>query len=133
MRGYSPYGVVWATSGGRKFTKQLFEVVRPQRRKEGMTAATALTVAGEFDANIPAPEWRVKEYAEKGAPLGYHCPAPVPITVSQIVMLDKSPHKNGARLFINWILSRGATIAVRRFIRCPRSRGASVIPIRALF
>jgi ABC-type Fe3+ transport system substrate-binding protein len=26
--------------------------------------------------------------------------------VSQIVMLDKSPHKNGARLFINWILSR---------------------------
>ena len=100
---------LWSGLGdewGRKFTKQLFEVVRPQKRKEGMTAATALTVAGEFDANIPAPEWRAKEYAEKGAPLGYHCPEPVPITVSQIVMLDKSPHKNGARLFINWILSR---------------------------
>jgi ABC-type uncharacterized transport system YnjBCD substrate-binding protein len=30
----------------------------------------------------------------------------VPITLSQIVMLEKAAHKNGARLFINWMLSR---------------------------
>jgi len=34
------------------------------------------------------------------------CPEPVPITVSPIAMLNNSPNKNGARLFINWILSR---------------------------
>lgn len=100
---------LWGTKGekwGEDFTRQLFDVVRPQQRKEGMTATTALTVAGEFHANIPAPEWRAKNYVQKGAPLGYHCPTPVPLSLSQIVMLDKSPHKNGARLFVNWMLSR---------------------------
>jgi len=46
----------------------------------------------------------------KGAPIGYHCPEPVPITVSQIAMLDKAPHKNAARLFINWMVSREGQI-----------------------
>lgn len=100
---------LWSGKGekwGTDFTRRLFAQVRPQQRKEGMTATTALTVAGEFDANIPAPEWRAKSYVKKGAPLGYHCPTPVPVNLSQIVMLEKAKNKNGARLFINWILSR---------------------------
>lgn len=104
---------LWDRKGagwGEKFTKGLFEVVQPQQRKEGMTATTKLTLAGEFDANIPAPEWRVEQYAAKGAPVSYHCPEPVPITLSQIVLLEKSTHKNGARLFINWVLSREGQI-----------------------
>ncbi|HEX9743237.1 MAG TPA: extracellular solute-binding protein [Nitrospiraceae bacterium] len=104
---------LWSGKGekwGEDFTRRLFEEVKPQQRKEGMTATTSLTVAGEFHANIPGPEWRVQIYAEKGAPIGYHCPSPVPITLSQIVMLEKSPHKNGARLFINWMLSREAQL-----------------------
>ena len=104
---------LWAKNGeqwGADFTRRLFDDVKPQQRKEGMTAATALAVAGEFDADLPAPEWVAENYAKKGAPLGYHCPAPVPMTVSQVVMLDKSPHKNGARLFINWLLSREGQI-----------------------
>lgn len=100
---------LWATKGdawGQNFTRSLFETLQPQRRKEGMNATTGLTVAGEADANIPAGEDRARQYVKRGAPLGYHCPAPVPITVSQIAMLEKSPHKNGSRLFINWLLSR---------------------------
>jgi iron(III) transport system substrate-binding protein len=100
---------LWAAFGeawGKNFTRRLFEVVRPQRRKEGMNAVTGLTVAGEFDASIPAPERAVAKFAAKGAPIGYHCPETVPITLSQIVMLEKSPHKNASRLFINWLLSR---------------------------
>ncbi len=91
---------------GQSFTRRLFEEVKPQPRKEGMTAATALTVAGEFYANLPAPEWQIQGYIDKGAPVAYHCPDPVPITLSQIVMIDKSPRKNAARVFINWMLSR---------------------------
>jgi ABC-type Fe3+ transport system substrate-binding protein len=34
----------------------------------------------------------------------------VPITLSQIAMLDKSPRKNAARLFINWMASREGQI-----------------------
>ena len=99
---------LWSANGeqwGKDFTRRLFEELKPQQRKEGMMALTALTVAGEFQASIPAPERRAESYANKGAPVSYHCPEPVPITLSQIVMLDKAPHKNGARLFVNWLLS----------------------------
>ncbi|MFM1817023.1 MAG: hypothetical protein RLZ98_3718 [Pseudomonadota bacterium] len=91
---------------GKEFTRRLFADLDPQRRKEGMTALTSLTVAGEFIANLPAPEWRADNLREKGAPIGYHCPSPTPITISQIVMLEKAPNKNAARLFVNWMLSR---------------------------
>jgi iron(III) transport system substrate-binding protein len=100
---------LWGSLGeqwGENFTRRLFEVVKPQLRKEGMSATTALTVAGELFANLPAPEWQIQNYIDKGAPVSYHCPEPVPITLSQIVMMEKSPHRNGARIFINWILSR---------------------------
>jgi iron(III) transport system substrate-binding protein len=99
---WGDFGEKW----GADFTRDLFEKLQPQRRKEGLTALTALAVAGEFHASLPSPEWVAKRYVVKGAPLGYHCPAPVPITVSQIAMLDKSARKNAARLFINWMVSR---------------------------
>lgn len=100
---------LWGAKGekwGQEFTRRLFTELDPQQRKEGMSALTALTVAGEFHAAIPGPERRVKFYADKGAPVGYHCPVPVPMTLSQIVMLEKAKNKNGARIFINWLLSR---------------------------
>ena len=99
---------LWSEKGeawGQDFTRKLFADLEPQQRKEGMMALTGLTVAGEFYANIPAPERRAESYAEKGAPISYHCPEPVPITLSQIVMLDKAKQKNGARVFVNWLLS----------------------------
>jgi ABC-type Fe3+ transport system substrate-binding protein len=64
-----------------------------------------LTVAGEFYANLPSPAGRALDYAKKGAPISYHCPNPVTATLSQIVMLEKAQHKDGAKLFINWLLS----------------------------
>ncbi len=100
---------LWSALGekwGVDFTRRLFELDQPQRRKEGMNAVTGLNVAGEIDLNIPAPERAVAKFAARGAPIGYHCPSPIPITLSEIVMLEKSPHKNGAKLFINWLISR---------------------------
>jgi ABC-type Fe3+ transport system substrate-binding protein len=91
---------------GRNFTRRLFEELKPQQRKESMTAATALTVSGELLATLPSPEWQVQGFVDKGAPINYHCPEPVPITLSQIVMLEKSPRKNASRVFLNWMLSR---------------------------
>ncbi len=103
---WGQFGETWGT----KFTSALFEKLRPQRRKEGLTALTALAVAGDFHASLPSPEWVAKRYVTKGAPLGYHCPEPVPITLSQIAMLKQSPHANAARLFINWMVSREGQI-----------------------
>ncbi|HEY4134545.1 MAG TPA: extracellular solute-binding protein [Alphaproteobacteria bacterium] len=104
---------LWGDKGekwGSDFTRDLFEKLKPQRRKEGLTALTALTVAGEFHASLPSPEWVVQRYVTKGAPVGYHCPEPVPVTLSQIAILDKAPHKNAARLFVNWMVSREGQI-----------------------
>lgn len=104
---------LWAAKGekwGERFTRRLFTELEPQQRKEGMSASTALTIAGEFHANIPGPERRAKTYAEKGAPVGYHCPEPVTMTLSQVVMLEKAENKNAARIFINWLLSREGQI-----------------------
>jgi len=104
---------LWGDKGekwGEDYTKALFEKLKPQRRKEGLTALTGLTVAGEFDASLPSPEWVAERYAKKGAPLGYHCPSPVPITVSGIAIIDKSPRKNAARLFVNWLESKEGQI-----------------------
>jgi ABC-type Fe3+ transport system substrate-binding protein len=99
---WGQFGEAWGTN----FISALFEKQQPQRRKEGLTALTGLAVAGDFHASLPSPEWVAKRYVAKGAPLGYHCPDPVPITLSQIAMLQKSPHANAARLFINWMVSR---------------------------
>ena len=98
---------LWSAKGetwGRDFTRKLFDLA-PQQRKEGLMAITALTVAGEFYASLPSPGERAQEYANKGAPISYHCPDPVTATLSQVVMLEKAQHKNGAKLFINWLLS----------------------------
>lgn len=103
---WGEFGEKW----GADFTRDLFEKLQPQRRKEGLTAATALVAAGEFNASLPSPEWVAQTYVKKGAPVSYHCPEPLPITLSQIAMLDKSPHKNAARLFINWMVSREGQI-----------------------
>lgn len=100
---------LWGQLGepwGRKFTVDLFESLKPQRRKEGLTALTGLVVAGEFKASLPSPEWVAMQYATKGAPVGYHCPSPVPITLSTIAIIEKSPRKDAAKLFVNWIISR---------------------------
>ena len=40
---WGDFGEEW----GENFTRDLFEKLQPQRRKEGLTAATALAVAGE--------------------------------------------------------------------------------------
>jgi iron(III) transport system substrate-binding protein len=104
---------LWGDKGekwGAEYTTALFEKLKPQRRKEGLTALTGLTVAGDFDASLPSPEWVAERYAKKGAPLGYHCPSPVPITVSGIAIIDKSPRKNAARLFVNWLESKEGQI-----------------------
>lgn len=101
--------VLWMSKGeawGRQFLRKLFVDQQAQRRKEGLTALTGLTVVGEFHASLPSPEWTVQQYVAKKAPVNYHCPAPVPMNLSQIVMLEKAPRKNAARVFINWLLSR---------------------------
>lgn len=99
---WGEYGDAWGTA----FIRQLFEGAKPQLRKEGMNATLDLTIAGEAGAVIPATNYRVNQLRLRGAPIGYHCPTPITAASAKVVMLEKAQHKNGARLFINWLISR---------------------------
>lgn len=105
---------LWKANGaewGRAYMDKLFNQVKPQLRKEGMNAMVSLAIAGEFAITIPSAMYRVHQLAEKGAPISYHCPEPVPTTVQSVVALSGNPHPNGTRIYINWMLSREGQIA----------------------
>lgn len=106
--------MLWKANG-EKWTKdfltRLFAEVKPQLRREGMNAMLELTAAGEFYANIPAAEYRVHQKVLDGAPVSFMCPEPVPIAVSEMAILKGAPNINGAKLFVNWFLSKEGQIA----------------------
>lgn len=108
-------GPVWT----RNYMKTFINTVKPQVRKEGTNALLSLVIAGEFDASIPSASYRTSQYVAKGAPIGWHCPEPVPLAVSEMGVLKGNPHPNASRLFVNWFLSREGQIAQFRANNAP--------------
>lgn len=100
-------GKDWTTD----FMKRFVNDVKPQLRKEGTNALISLTIAGEFQAAIPAAAYRTSQYVFKGAPIAWHCPEPIPLAVSGMGILRGSPHIHAAKLFANWFLSKEGQIA----------------------
>lgn len=100
-------GKEWA----EEFTKKFFTIVKPQFRNEGMDSLLAILVAGEMHAALPIPEYNAKAFEQKGAPVGWHCPEPVPLAPSQLGIMSGNPHPNAARVWTNWMLSREAQLA----------------------
>ena len=98
----------------KDFMTKLFTQVKPQLRKEGANAMVALTVAGEFDAAVRSAEYRIQQYQDKGAPISFHCPAPVPMAVSLLVVLKGNPQRDASLIFTNWFLSKEGQIAQYR-------------------
>jgi iron(III) transport system substrate-binding protein len=106
--------MLWNAKGEswtKDFLLKLFTDVKPQRRKEGMNALLELNVAGEFYGSLPAANYRVKQKADLGAPVGLVCPEPVPLMVNEWVILKGTPNLHAARLMINWLLSKEGQIA----------------------
>ena len=100
-------GAAWTTD----FITKFFTLLKPQLRKEGTSAMVGLTAAGELPAMIGAADYRVKEMAVRGAPVAWHCPAPVPVAVSQLLMLKGGPAPYSGYMFLDWFLSREGQIA----------------------
>lgn len=105
---------VWTVKGddwGRKYTQDLFTRLSPQLRKEGLNAGINLVALGEASAAVPSAMMRVGPEAKKGAPVAFHCPEPVPYTISDMGIINKSPRTNAAKIFVNWLLSKEGQIA----------------------
>ncbi len=105
---------VWTAKGddwGKAYTRDLFAKLSPQLRKEGLNAGINLVSLGEASAAVPSAMMRVGPEAKKGAPVAFHCPEPVPYTISDMAILKNSPHTNAAKVFVNWFLSKEGQIA----------------------
>ena len=94
-------GPQWTT----QFIHDLYGTVKAERRKEGMTALTSLTAAGEFNAVLAVAAYQVVRLKKKGAPVAFHCPDAVMVTASSVGVLKGNPHMNASKLFLNWLLS----------------------------
>lgn len=106
--------MLWLKNGPdwtRDFMSKLFTEVKPQLRKEGANAMIGLTIAGEFDAAVAAAEYRISQYQNRGAPVAFHCPSPVPMAISLLVVLKNNPHRFGSLVFTNWFLSKEGQLA----------------------
>jgi iron(III) transport system substrate-binding protein len=96
----------------RDFMTRLFVEVKPKRRNEGRDASVQLTAAGEQAAVAPSGDYRVHEFEAAGAPVSFHCPSIVPMAPTQIAILRGSPSVNGAKIFLNWYLSKEGQIGL---------------------
>ena len=101
-------GAMWA----EPYMNKLFTVLKPQYRKENLSMTPKLAALGEYDLALPAGDGIVSGYAKEGMPIGYHCPAPVPVYMAWVGILKGNPHPNGARLFVNWLFSKEGQLAV---------------------
>jgi ABC-type Fe3+ transport system substrate-binding protein len=101
------YGEKW----GKSYLDRLFNDVKPQLRKEGNNALVSLVIAGEFLAALPSADYRTKQYVEKGAPVSWHCPEPVPMAISELSTIKGNPHPYASKLWVNWFLSKEGQIA----------------------
>jgi ABC-type Fe3+ transport system substrate-binding protein len=103
-------GAGWTTD----YMNKLFTEVKPQLRKEAINGLMKLASIGEFDLAIPSAGYRVKIQVKRGAPIAFHCPEPVPTSSSPVGIFKGAPHINGARVFVNWLLSKEGQLALFR-------------------
>jgi iron(III) transport system substrate-binding protein len=112
-------GPKWTTN----FMEKMFKEVKPQLRKEGANAMISLTVAGEFHDTVGSAAYRLKQYRDKGAPIALHCPVPVPLAISIMMVLKNNPHKYASLMFTNWFISKEGQIS--------QYAANNAIPVRA--
>ena len=105
---------LWGLKGkdwSENLARRLFSELHPQRRKEGARALVSLVVAGEFNGSLAAAAYQVQALEKKGAPVGFHCPDIVPVSISSVGVLKGNPDMNAAKLFMNWLLSKEGQLA----------------------
>lgn len=102
---------------GEKKGTEFMETLAKQQIsfRKGRTLLTQLLVAGEFDLQIVAYWYRVHLLKKQGAPVDWLAMEPVIVALHPISIIDRAPHPNAARLFIDFALSEeGQGIFVKR-------------------
>lgn len=108
-------GPLWGVKGTQwvnDYIDKLFNVVKPQLRKERLATLSKLASLGEFLLALPAGDFIVRRIEDPGASVSFHCPEPIPLTSAWIGIFKGNPHPNASNIFANWLLSKEGQIAV---------------------
>ena len=73
--------------------------------RSGRSLITQLLAAGEFDLQIVAYWYRPHLMKKQGAPVDWFSLAPAFAALHPISIIDRAPHLNAAKLFIDYVLS----------------------------
>jgi len=88
-------------------------------------ALANLMTAGEVMLSPTIYNSHVAASAEKGAPLGWFAPGPVPVTDSGVAIARKAPHPHAAMLFADFLMSKESQILYQELgYDSPRSDAA---------
>lgn len=104
---------LWVTKGEawtKDYLTKMFRL-KPQLRKEAVSAAQQLLVAGEFDALIGGTLRHAAALKKKGAPSGFHCPDPIIPALATSIGVLKAGNVNSGKIFTNWFVSREGQVA----------------------
>ena len=99
---------LWAFWGAERTTaymRKLF-AANAQFRSEGTNALLKLTAAGELKFMIPGQEYEAYKDERKGIPVSWVALDPLPAAAGDIVILRSTPRLPGAKLFLNWLLTK---------------------------
>ena len=73
--------------------------------RSGRSLITQLLAAGEFDLQIVAYWYRPHLLKKQGAPVDWVAMEPALVALHPISVIDRAPHPNAAKLFIDFVLS----------------------------
>ena len=73
--------------------------------RSGRSLITQLLAAGEFDLQIVAYWYRPHLLKKQGAPVDWIAIEPALVALHPISIIDRAPHPNAAKLFIDYVLS----------------------------
>jgi iron(III) transport system substrate-binding protein len=100
---YAALSEYWGRDKARKFLRAL--AAQNPVLHQGHTLIAKLTVAGEFPLSI-AHGSRIEQLKGEGAPVDWVDTAdPIVTSPSVIALSARAPHPNGARLFVDYVLS----------------------------
>ena len=106
----------------------------------GQTLITQLVAAGEAALQINANAVSVNRLKQRGAPIDWVAPGPLPGLMVGVGLISQAPHPAAARLFIDFLLSREGQQAYQSSGRLVarsdlpqdesiRVRGAQIVPV----
>jgi len=98
-------------------------------------ALANLMSAGEVALSPTIYNSHVAASSEKGAPLGWVAPGPVPVTDTGVAIARKAPHPHAAMLFVDFLLSKEGQVLYRElgYDSARRDMAGSGAPAQKLY